>query len=75
MALAAILDLTHGGHLGYWFKMMLNRQTDVKIEILVLDLVEKVFSYMILGGLVVKLIFRSCAWRLSWILGENDFIT
>jgi len=50
-----------GGHLGYWVKMMLYRQTDLRIGFLVVDLLEKVYSYMILGALVQKFIFQDGA--------------
>ena len=49
---------TYGGHLGYWVTMMLQRQTDGRVGILMVDLLEKVYSYMILGALVQKLIFQ-----------------
>ena len=38
--------------------MMLCRQPDVRIGIFVVDLLEKVYSYMILGALAQKLIFQ-----------------
>ena len=50
MVLAAILDIL--------VKMMFKRQTDVIIGILAVDLVEKVYLYLILGALVQKLIFQ-----------------
>ena len=49
MVLAAILDIL--------VKMMFQRKTNVRIAILVVDLVEKVFLYLTLGALVQKLIF------------------
>ena len=49
MVLAAILDIL--------VKMMFQRKTNVRIGILVVDLVEKVFLYLTLGALVQKLIF------------------
>jgi hypothetical protein len=47
--------------LNFWVEMMSNIQTDVIIGILVVDLSEKVYSYMILGALVQKLIFQDGA--------------
>ena len=44
--LAAILDI--------WVKMMLKRKSDVRIGVLVVDLVEKVYLYVILGALIQK---------------------
>ena len=44
--MAAILDL--------WVKIMSLRQTDVRIGILEVDLLEKVSSYMIPGALLQK---------------------
>ena len=49
-----------------WVKMMLKRKSDVRIGILVVDLVEKVYLYLILGALVQKLIFQDGAGP-SWI--------
>ena len=54
--------------------MMLKRQTDVRIGILMVDLVEKVNSYMILGSLVQKLIFPLLRTAAILDLGQNDFI-
>ena len=54
--------------------MMLKRQTDVRIGILMVDLVEKVYSYMILGSLVQKLIFPLLRTAAILDLGQNDFI-
>ena len=53
MVLAAILDIL--------VKMMFYHQTDVRIGILVVDLVEKVYLYLILGALVQTLIFKDGA--------------
>ena len=46
--MAAILDI--------WVKMMLKRESDVRIVIRVVDLVEKVYLYLILCALIQKLI-------------------
>ena len=51
----------------FWVKMMSKRQTDVRIGILVVDLLKKEYSYMILGALVQKLIFQDGRRRPSWI--------
>ena len=48
--MTAILDI--------WVKMMLKRKSDVRIGILVVDLMEKVYLYLILGALIPKLIFQ-----------------
>ena len=49
MVLAAILDIL--------VKMMVKHKTDVRI--LVVDLVEKVYLYLILAALVQKLFFQN----------------
>jgi hypothetical protein len=51
--MAAILNL--------WVRMMSYHQTDVRIEILMVNLAEKVSSNMIVGALVQKLIFQEGA--------------
>ena len=53
MVLAAILLIL--------VSMMFKRQTDVRIGILMVDLVEKVYLSLILGALVQKLIFQDCS--------------
>ena len=57
-----------------WVKMMFYRQTDVRFDILVVDLAEKVYLYMILSALVKKLIFRDGAGGHLGYLGQNDVI-
>ena len=51
MVLVAILDIL--------VKMMLKHKTDVRIGILVVALVEKVYLYLILAALVQKLFFQN----------------
>ena len=64
--MAAILDI--------WVKMMLKRKSDVKIGILVVDLVEKVYLYLILCALVQKLIFQDSAGGHLRYFGQNDVL-
>ena len=61
--MAAILDI--------WVKMILKRKSDVRIGILVIDLVEKVYLYLILGTLVQKLIFQDGAGGHLGYFGQN----
>ena len=64
--MAAILDI--------WVKMMFKRKSDVRIGILVVDLVEKVYLYLILGALVQKLIFQDGAGGHLGYFGQNDVL-
>jgi len=43
----------------------------VRIAILVVNVLEKVSSYLILGALVQQLRFRSPRWRPSWMAGSK----
>ena len=51
--MAAILDI--------WVKMMLKRKSNIRIGILVVELVEKMYLYLILGALAQKLFFQNGA--------------
>ena len=65
--MAAILDI--------WVKMMLKRKSDVRIGILVVDLVEKVYLYLILGALIHKLFFQGGAGGHLGYFGQNDALS
>ena len=63
--MATILDI--------WVQMMLKRKSDVRIGILVVDLVEKVYLYFILGALIQKLFFQDGAGAILDILVKMMF--
>ena len=58
-----------GAILDFGVKMVLYHQNNVRFEILVVSLAEKVSLYMILGALVKKLSFQHGHWMPSWISG------
>ena len=64
--MAAILDIR--------VKMMLKRKSDVRIGILVVDLVAKVYLYLILGALIQKLFFQDGASGHLGYFGQNDVL-
>ena len=64
--MAAILDI--------WVKMMLKRKSDVRIGVFVVDLVEKVYLYLILGALIQKLFFQDGAGGHLGYFGQNDVL-
>ena len=47
------------------------RESDVKIGILMVDVLEKISSCMLLGALVQMLRFRSTRWRPCWFYGSK----
>ena len=64
--MAAILDI--------WLKMMLKPKSDFRIGILVVDLVEKVYLYLILGAVIPKLFFQDGTGGHLGYFGQNDVL-
>ena len=64
--MAAILDI--------WVKMMQLGKSDVRIGILVVDVVEKLYLYLILCALVQKLIFQDGSGGHLGYLDQNDVL-
>ena len=64
--MAAILDIR--------VKMMLKRESDVRIGILVVHLVANVYLYLILCVLIQKLFFQDGAGGHLGYFGQNDVL-
>ena len=57
-----------------WVKKMLKRKNYIRIGILLVELVGKVYLYLILGALVQKLIFQDGAGGHLGYFGQNDVL-
>ena len=53
-------------------KMMLKRKSDVRFGILVVDLMAKVYLYLILGALIQRLFFQDGTGGHLGYFGQND---
>ena len=57
-----------------WVKMMLKRKSDVRIGILIIYLVKRVYLYLILCAQIQKLIFQDGAGGHLGYFGQNDVL-